>query len=145
MTRDACARVRQRADACLEYIAAARPAFARSQLDARLFDRALLTWAASIVLSRAFCVGGRMVLLPLIDLVNSSRDCSTCELQFDARGEPVLRATSDVACGVEVMISYGSEKCEVRLKLLASYRDAMQAGSATERRECERALTRPYF
>ena len=119
VTRDACARVRQRADACLEYIAAARPAFARSQLDARLFDRALLTWAASIVLSRAFCVSGRMVLLPLIDLVNSSRDCSTCELQFDARGEPVLRATSDVACGVEVMISYGSEKCDA--ELLASY------------------------
>ena len=114
----ACRVVRARVSACLNFIEA-RNAEALLLVQQPLvpagFDRALGTWAAAILLSRAFCVNSRMLLLPVIDLVNSSRDAATCELQFDAAGAPLLRATARVPAGSEVFVNYGAEKSDADL------------------------------
>jgi hypothetical protein len=81
----------------------------------RLLDRELGLWAAAVLLSRAFTVRGRMLLLPVIDLVNSQRHAATCELQFDATGSPILRATSAVPKSQEVFIEYGAGKDDAYL------------------------------
>jgi hypothetical protein len=121
--RGACQRARARAAAALGFIAetvrdSPQVAELRDQLP-RLFDRELGLWAAAVILSRGFNVKGRTLLLPFVDLVNSQRQGATCELEFDATGAPILRATSDIPRAQEVFIEYGVEKSDA--DLLANY------------------------
>jgi len=117
--REACNRVRARVRCALDFIAEmARDSPQVAKLfhqNPRLFDRGLGLWASAVLLSRAFTVRGRTILLPCIDLVNSQRHAASCELQFDAMGSPILRATSAVPKSQEVFIEYGAGKSDAYL------------------------------
>jgi len=87
----------------------------------QLLDRDLNLWAAAILLSRAFKVKERMVLLPIIDLLNSQRTGATCDLFFDATGSPLVRATRHVRHGQEMFLNYGANKSDAELKAFYGY------------------------
>ena len=60
------------------------------------------------------------VLLPIIDLLNSSRENHSCELGFDSSGNLILVATKAIPKGLEVFINYG-DKSDAELMALYGY------------------------
>jgi len=137
--RSACESARSRFTAALDFIEhkmeESPPVIKLFQDSPALFDRDLNRWASAILLSRGFKVRNRLVLLPIIDLLNSQRSGATCDLIFDAAGAPLVRAIAHVPKGQEVFLNYGENKSDEELRAYYGY-DHAQEEDEVEKEAC---------
>ena len=133
-TQSACQSARARFAAALDFItnkSKESPALAKLFRSCpALLDAGLHRWAAAVILSRGFKVQNRLVLLPIVDFLNSQRRGATCDLLFDAAGSPFVRAIGPVPKGHEIFLNYGENKSDEELMAYYGYNHAQQDEAA---------------
>lgn len=85
-------------------------------------------WATAIVMSRAFRVCGRLMLLPAIDICNNAAD--GCVLEYNDAADLLLRVRRAYSAGEELFLCYGGTEGKPDEELLANYGYSSVLGSS---------------